>query len=94
MGLVVGDETFLSRRDPVFGPGPSGPATCGTPVSATVGVTVGIFVDGSEGSGTATGDVDTVWKGMGAGAWLRLAGLSGGEILAGDVAVSEGGPEI
>lgn len=83
MGLVAGGDALLFNRDPLDGPGPSGPATLGTPVSATVGVTEGTLVDGSEGSGATTGEVVAAGMGIGAGAWLRFAGFNGGDTVPG-----------
>ena len=71
---------MISFKEPLAGPGPSGPAVFGTPVSATVGVTVGIFTAGSVGSGEMTGDGEVALVGMGAGAWLSTAGFKGGEV--------------
>jgi hypothetical protein len=50
----------------------------GIPVSATVGVAVGTVAEVWEASSNTAdgGDVD---DGIGAGAWLRLERLSGGE---------------
>lgn len=79
----------MSRSDPLDGPGPSGPADWGTPVSATVGVTDGTLIAGSDGSGATIGEVvELMDVGMGAGAWLRLAGFRGGDIFEGDGAVA------
>lgn len=55
-GLAI----FSSRSfesEPLAGPGPCSPATTGTPVSATVGVTGGSDVTGFSGCGTASGTV-------------------------------------
>lgn len=71
----------MSWRDPLAGPGPSGPADTGTPVSATVGVMTGMGTGatavgrlGSCGIGGLGAD-----KGMGAGDWLSVLGLIGGD---------------
>ena len=70
----------MSFREPLAGPGPEGPADFGTPVSATVGVMVGIFAVGSTGFGETTGDGVVARIGIGAGDWLRTAGFKGGEV--------------
>lgn len=46
---------------------------------------------GSEGLGATMGDVMAEGIGMGAGAWLRLAGFRGGDAVAGDGAVARTG---
>ena len=71
----------MLNNDPLAGPGPSGPADFGTPVSATVGRTDGILTEGSSGLGATTGDIfveSSSDTGIGAGAWFKVAGLSGG----------------
>lgn len=88
MGLVLDGGGFLSNNDPLDGPGPPGPAVCGTPVSATVGVTDKTFVDGSAGLGATTGEVGWLYVGICAGAWLRFAGFSGGDMFMGEGAVA------
>lgn len=95
MGLAVGGglAACLSSREPLDGPGPSGPATFGTPVSATVGVTVGTFVAGSDGLGATIGEVFALGIGMGAGAWFKLAGFNGGDVVPGEGAVASTGEE-
>lgn len=75
----MGDDDFRSSSEPLDGPGPSDPADLGTPVSATVGVTEGIFTVGSVGLGATTGGGKDELIGIGAGAWFREAGFKGGE---------------
>ena len=58
----------MLSKDPEAGPGPSGPADFGKPVSATVGNTAGTFMFGSEGLGDTTGEVFSTGIGIGAGA--------------------------
>lgn len=77
----MGEECLMSFRDPLTGPGPSGPADLGIPVSATVGAAVGIFTVGSVGSGDMTGVREAAVVGIGAGAWFKTAGFKGGEAL-------------
>jgi len=64
----------MSWSEPLDGPGPPGPPDTGTPVSATVGVTVGTFTPESIDPGTVTatgGDPD----GIGEGSLFKAAGL-------------------
>ena len=56
-GPADGEAPLMSCRDPLAGPGPSGPAETGTPVSATVG---------SAGTGIGTGLVEDSGTGGGA----------------------------
>lgn len=67
-GPALGDAALMSRREPLAGPGPLGPAETGTPVSATVGVTAGRLTTGSEATiGTGAAGLEIPALGMGAG---------------------------
>ena len=75
-----GDDR-ISWSEPLDGPGPPGPPDTGTPVSATVGVTVGTFTSLSVDPGTVTatgGDPD----GIGVGSVFKAAGLIPGGVAA------------
>lgn len=73
----------ISWSEPLDGPGPPGPPDTGTPVSATVGVTVGTFTSESVDPGTVTatgGDPDD--GGIGVGSVFKAAGLIPGGVAA------------
>ena len=75
------EDDRTSWSEPLDGPGPPGPPDTGTPVSATVGVTVGTFTPVSIDPGTVTatgGDPD----GIGAGSVFKAVGLMPGGVVA------------
>ena len=85
-GPADGEAPLMSCRDPLAGPGPSGPAETGTPVSATVG---------SAGTGIGTGLVEDSGTGGGAVAEGETAGIGAGELFnaSGLIGVDDGETE-
>ena len=86
-----GAPSLVSKRDPLAGPGPSGPADFGTPVSATVGVACRSLAGGSIGSdppvcGAVVSEGVIVGAGSGVGARFKDPVWRVGDDTGGDVA--------
>ena len=75
VGAGAGSAAF---KDPVAGPGPSGPADTRIPVSAMVGVAEGSTADGMAAAitGAAAAEAAGAGEGMGAGDWFKTWVLS------------------
>lgn len=75
-GPADDEAAWISCKDPLAGPGPSGPAETGTPVSATVGRTgTGLVASAVGGGAVEAGET----AGIGAGELFNACGLMGVE---------------